>query len=89
MDSGFKPRGGAGCQNLGHFCEVLLWCGKVFTCLYLDSQSSKKHSYLEHAYVHAIFIPVVVAMVILHSAMPSRVHIGIAVFVDRSAFLSV
>ena len=74
---------------------------KFFKCLYLDSQSSKKHTYLEHVYVHAIFIQVhghlcfinqkgssgarstfVVAMIILHSAMPSRVHICIAVFTD-------
>ena len=31
----------------------------------------------------------VVAMIILHSAVPSRVHICIAVFIDRSVFLSV
>ena len=58
MHPGFKPRDGARGQSLGHFCEVLLCCGKVFKCLYLDNQSSKKHSHLEHVYAHAIFIQV-------------------------------
>ena len=32
--------------------------------MYLDSQSSKKHSYLEHVYVHVIFIQVLVTYVL-------------------------
>ena len=58
MDHGFKPRDGARGQNLGHFCKVLSCCDEIFKCLYLDSRSSKKHSFLEHVYVHAILIRV-------------------------------
>ena len=50
---GFKP------------LEVKVWdtsvkcsyAAVVFKCLYLDSQSSKQHSYLEHVHIHAFFIP--------------------------------
>ena len=58
MDPGFKPRDRARGQNQGHFSKVLLCCVENFKCLYLDSQWLKKHSYLEHVYVHAIFIQV-------------------------------
>ena len=57
MDPEFKLRDGARGQNLGHFCKICSYAAnKLFKCLY--SQSSKKHSYLEHVYVHAIFIQV-------------------------------
>ena len=55
MDPEFKPRDGARGQNLGHFCKAVNFLNAYISIV----SRQKKHSYLEHVYVHAIFIQVV------------------------------